>query len=78
MIRPEHLTASQWAAQTGLTLFQYGFIPKLTQDDLWRDWAVCVISLPQLSALGMPRPERFAVWQDWANAFNEKARLLNP
>lgn len=65
-----------WAAQTTTMLAPYGTVPILRDPERWRDWAVVVIALPALAALGTPRPEPFLDWQDWARQFNSVAKLL--
>lgn len=75
-IDPRFMTAVNWAAQTTTLLAPYGTVQKLTSDDRWLEWARGVVALPAVAALGCPRPEPYANWQDWARQFNMTARLL--
>jgi hypothetical protein len=65
-----------WAAQTTTMLAPYGTVPKLTDPSQWKSWASVVINIPSIAALGPPRPEPYAEWQDWARQFNQTVKLL--
>ena len=76
MIDTRFLTAQQWAAQTVPIILKYGGVPRLDREEDWRSWAAAVVALPALAAVAAPRPEAFSDWREWAQRFNQAARLL--
>ena len=44
-------------------------VPRLVNLDAWQDWARQVLESPQLSGLGIPRPDTYSDPLAWAAAF---------
>lgn len=44
-------------------------VPQLIQPEAWKDWARQVLCSPQLSGLGIPRPDDYTDPLAWAMAF---------
>jgi hypothetical protein len=71
IIRPDGLTAIEWTDYMVDELTQYGPIPRLEDETMWREgWAERVIQLPGIAALLPPYPHTYATWQAWADDFN--------
>ena len=75
-IDPRYLNAPTWASKTTGALLPYGVIPILLDENKWRQWADYVILIPDIAALGPPRPEIFSDWRLWALAFNQTLALV--
>jgi hypothetical protein len=69
-------TAVSWCQKNTILLARYGTVPILFTDDGWRDWAAYIVSLPEIAAIGAPRPEPYPEWTDWARQANQSFRLL--
>lgn len=76
MIRPDGLTFQNWASQTANLLFQYGFFPKVLDEEKWHEWGNFACNVPALASVGAPATVGFKSWQDWARRFNDAGRLL--
>lgn len=51
-----------------------GPIPRLDDEEKWRDWARVLISLPQVRSQLPPAPDGYEHWYDWATDFNKTVR----
>lgn len=76
VVDPRGMTVENWTALSAFYLAPYGTLPKLTDPDLWRDWAAVVINFPAIAGLNPPNPAGFDDWIDWAPRFNQAAKLL--
>ncbi len=75
-VDPRNMTVEAWAAETTRLINSHGIIPKLVSEARWKAWAAYVASLPAIAAVNAARPEPYANWRDWAQAFNVAVRLL--
>lgn len=65
-VSPLGSTYDDWASDLCDQLSSYN-VPNPGPEDLWRDWAVAVISLPDIAELGAPDPRGFEDWREWAS-----------
>lgn len=63
-----------WASAVAQQLGLRGDTVRVNHGDDWRAWAVELLRLPQIRANVTPRPDNFASWREWANAFNQAVR----
>lgn len=58
-----------WENWNGNMLHYFGEepLPYLNEPN-WKDFANNMVSLPTFSVFGLPGPDTFATWQDWAKA----------
>lgn len=69
-------TVLTWAQKNMILLSPYGTVPILLDPDGWKDWAAYIVSLPDISAIGAPRPEPYDDWTEWGRQFNLTIRVL--
>jgi hypothetical protein len=61
---------STWEDWNGNLLSFYGQEPvSYSEEDQWKDVIRNLINLPTFSVYGIPDPDLFENWQDWAEAF---------
>jgi hypothetical protein len=65
---PGILALQDWADQVCLDLDANGPLSRLTNPDLWQDWAVQFLSLNSIGR-NLPNPYGFKEWRDWAERF---------
>jgi hypothetical protein len=68
---PRFLTWEHWSALQVSTHLQHG--PSVLQgvpESDWKKWAAQFVSLPDHAGDGLPWPEFFKNWRDWAFAVN--------
>jgi hypothetical protein len=75
VIDPRFLTVREWTDAMTVDLDTYGPLPRLDDDEKWRDWAVAVITLPGISVFSPPSPVEFDDWRTWADRFNQAVPL---
>lgn len=75
-IDPRGLSFELWAAQTAQLLAKYGPVGQVPALARWRDWARDLFYLPDIAALGIPQPDQFKTWQQWATVMNAQIALL--
>lgn len=71
MIDPRGLTISEWADYIVPLVEPYGSVGKLMDSADWRAWATGIASLTEMQKQGVPSPNEFASWQDWAFQFSQ-------
>jgi len=49
----------------------FGYIPRLTDESKWSEWANRVKGIPQISSHNPPDPQAFTDWRQWAMRFNQ-------
>ena len=69
MIDPRTYTATEWMQRVGSALSFTSFL--ISNDAQWKDWALYVMSYPQVSQFSPPDPRLFENWMDWAIRFNQ-------
>lgn len=69
MIDPRGLDLMSWADQVVPRVNAYGNIGRLERPEDWRAWALQIASLTEMQKQGVPSPNEFAEWQDWAYQF---------
>ena len=66
MINPANMTLTDWADSVILSLKDAWAFGRLTDESLWRDWAVGFVRAPGFAQRVLPDPYQFADWRDWA------------
>lgn len=69
MIDPRGMSVTEWADRVVPFVEAYGSVGKLDSADNWRAWATGIASLTEMQKQGVPSPNEFADWQDWAFQF---------
>ena len=64
-------SAKLWCDQVTPYLEKFGYIPRLTDESEWMDWATRIQAIPGISSRNPPRPELFSDWKEWAIRFNQ-------
>jgi len=69
VVHPEGMTFENWA--NAVIMSMNGLITGSGAPDEseWRSWAATTIQNSHLTQLGMPSPEHFNTWYEWARAF---------
>tara|TARA_R110000751_G_C13731731_1_gene476597 strand:- start:229 stop:444 length:216 start_codon:yes stop_codon:yes gene_type:complete len=70
------MTAKDWTDAMQLNLEQFGPIPVLSHESLWREWAASISTLGELAGIAIPNPYEFPDWQGWAQRFNESLGVI--
>lgn len=73
---PRGLTIEHWSALTAAALQPFGYVPRQTNEDGWKDWAAAVKTLPALAPRFVPGSTGFDDWRAWALRLNEAMRGL--
>lgn len=72
VIRTDGYTVVEWTDYMGSELSQFGLIPRLMDEERWReDWAAPVMGLAGIAAFQPPDPYSFEDWRVWADGFNK-------
>lgn len=62
---PRGLTFAHWSSLLQEELAAYN-APRPADEDTWRDWAVQIFALPELTNLGLADPRGYDDWRRWA------------
>jgi hypothetical protein len=69
MIDPSLHSIEEWSADLVTYLARYG-VDNATTEAEWKQWASNIQSLPYIGSRGLPSPDSFDDWRDWARQFN--------
>jgi len=73
LIDPRGTTPTDWCDRMVLELDQFGTIPILVTGMSWKDWALQVIQLQEISVFDPPNPDQYLEedFEEWAIDFND-------
>lgn len=76
-IRPDYLSAQQWADFMVPNLEKYGNLGRLDDEGEWQEWGAHLMLLPGLSGSIVPDPYAFDDWRKWVERLNENLSVIS-
>lgn len=67
--QPRFMGPVEWMNSTGSLLSAYGLLPIMRDPNNWKTWFATALTLPALSGIYLPDPNRFDDWQPCAERF---------
>jgi hypothetical protein len=65
---PNAMEFLRWARLLVELLAEYN-VSNPVSEDLWQEWAVQFVTIPEITALGVTDPQTYGNWRVWANSF---------
>lgn len=69
--QPRFMGPVEWMNSTTGLLWAYGQMPIVRNEDSWKAWFATALTLPGLSDIKLPDPNRFKDWRSCAERFYE-------
>lgn len=74
-VDPRYVTVIEWTDFMAPLLEKFGRMPRLDNEEFWKEWALTLIQKPAIQRYQPPDPRYFHDWQEWAFRFNQAVPL---